>query len=191
MSESAVEQRPDSTKPLLLIDVDGVLNPLGKIKPDAGFEEHRLAGFPVRLNKAHGPALLAFADRFELVWATTWEHQANELIGPRIGLPELPVIEFDFAASKGSKLPDVERYAADRALVWLEDDYSMYEAWALRRNLHIPTCIVKVNVLAGLIERDLAFVKRFAAKLADERYGQAQVGADKNVSADIGNSARD
>jgi hypothetical protein len=29
-----------------------------------------------------------------LVRYTTWEHESNEFIGPRIGLPELPVIEF-------------------------------------------------------------------------------------------------
>jgi hypothetical protein len=28
----------------------------------------------------------------ELVWATTWPAEANEVIAPRLGLPELPVV---------------------------------------------------------------------------------------------------
>ena len=82
--------------PLLLIDVDGVLNPFAAKRCPAGYVEEQIAGFPVRLRAADGPALLAYADRFELAWATTWEDQANTEIGPRIGLPPLPVIHFDF-----------------------------------------------------------------------------------------------
>ena len=94
--------------PILFLDVDGPLNPFAA-KPTrrpSGYVTHRLmpAGWtgttrgrrpkPLRvwLNPDHGPALTGLP--VELVWATTWEHEANRLIGPRIGLPSLPVVEW-------------------------------------------------------------------------------------------------
>ena len=38
----------------------------------------------------------------QLVWATTWMEEANEVISPRLGLPRLPVVEW----------PDVEGRSA-------------------------------------------------------------------------------
>ena len=85
-------------KPLLLLDVDGPLNPWAA-KPTqrpAGYSTHRYTrpgaqrwDKPLRvwLHPGHGPMLLTLADRFELVWCTTWGAEANTWIGPRIGLP--------------------------------------------------------------------------------------------------------
>lgn len=84
-------------KSLLLIDVDGPLNPWaasGRTNQKNGYTRYRIDGYTVYLKRAHGQQLLALTDVFDLVWCTTWEHQANIEIGPRIGLPELPVIEF-------------------------------------------------------------------------------------------------
>lgn len=74
-------------KPLLLIDIDGPLNPYGG-KPQRrreGYTTHRMrpSGWthdkPLRvwLNPGHGEELLALADRYELVWATTWKGEAD------------------------------------------------------------------------------------------------------------------
>lgn len=153
-------------RPVLLIDVDGVLNPFAARRTKPAFTMHQLAGYPVRLNPAHGPALLAFADRFDLVWATTWEDQANTLIGPILGLPKLPVIHFDFAASKDHKWPDIDRFIGDRPAIWLEDDARVGDnAWAQRRNLKIPTRIIKTNPGSGLLPEHLAVIERFATRL--------------------------
>src|ERR1044072_5889410 len=90
------------TRPLLLLDVDGPLNPW-MAKPSRrpeGYSTHRMrpSGWeqpyqkPLRvwLNHGHGADLLALP--YSLVWATTWAHEANEWIGPHLGLPELPFI---------------------------------------------------------------------------------------------------
>src|SRR5690606_20586468 len=63
-------------------------------------ERRRLAGLglpgrpakPLRvwLDPDHGPALSALP--FDLVWATTWEEEANAFVAPLLGLPELPFI---------------------------------------------------------------------------------------------------
>lgn len=133
------------TKPLLYIDVDGPLNPYNAKphrRPD-GYETYRMMPpiwiaqhegmgrvTPLRvwLNAAHGPQLLALADRFELVWATTWEHDANEYIGPKIGLPVLPVVEWDdrprLDAIHGTfwKTKQLVGHADGRPFAWVDDD---------------------------------------------------------------------
>ncbi|MFC5664552.1 hypothetical protein ACFP3U_16355 [Kitasatospora misakiensis] len=104
-------------RPLLLVDVDGPLNPYAA-KPyrrPEGYLTHRLLtprweaaerrrlrayGLPnkpvkplrVWLNPDHGPALATLP--FDLVWATTWEAEANDFVAPLLGLPELPVINW-------------------------------------------------------------------------------------------------
>ncbi|MFC7717474.1 HAD domain-containing protein [Nonomuraea recticatena] len=83
-------------KPLLLVDVDGVLNPFSRASPDFRRYECTIGpdSYTVHLNLRHGARLmeLALKTGSELVWATTWEHNANEWIAPRLGLPELPVV---------------------------------------------------------------------------------------------------
>jgi hypothetical protein len=113
---------------LLLLDVDGPLNPYaakGFARPAgyvtyletpggewvSGRRVRRTRGNRVRLHPGHGALLRALADEtgLELVWATAWEHSANRRVAPAIGLDDLPVIEFPAT--------DVERDSRGR-LTW-------------------------------------------------------------------------
>ena len=80
-------------RPLVLVDVDGVLNPARSHAP--GYRgrwvfpcgvAHRLL-----LNPAHGPLLteLARVAGAELVWASYWRNRANTWVAPWVGLPPL------------------------------------------------------------------------------------------------------
>ena len=53
----------------------------------------------VWLHPGHGPTLMTLADRFNLVWCTTWGAEANTWIGPRIGLPVLDWAAFGVSAA--------------------------------------------------------------------------------------------
>jgi hypothetical protein len=114
-------------RPLLLIDVDGVLNPYvrpGAAPPD-GYAVHHLGGQRVVLSFQHGAWLHELAEQFDLAWVTAWEAEANSLIGPMIGAPpDLPVIQFHERLVDGWiwKLPAVRRFAEDRPMAWLDDD---------------------------------------------------------------------
>jgi hypothetical protein len=121
-------------KPLLLIDVDGVLNPFGFWEPLPNeFVKYSIKvndgrTFSVHLNAEHGKRLLDLSDRFELTWCTTWVHEANEKIGPKIGLPELPVVEWNNVQPQWAigdlcwKTLDVIDYTVERPFVWLDGD---------------------------------------------------------------------
>ena len=90
-----------SSLPLLLLDVDGVLNPFAAPACPPGYTEHEFfpGEDPVRLCTAHGPWLQELATRFQIVWATAWGADANRLLAPLLQIPDLPVIRFPPARS--------------------------------------------------------------------------------------------
>ena len=156
-------------KPLLVLDVDGPLNPyLADPVPD-GYEVHDLLGYRVLLNPSMGPELTAFADLhgMELAWATTWEHDANRYIGPLIGLPELPVIEWGLNA-KFWKFNGVLEYAGDRPLAWLDDDFRHFpheEDWFRRERDWVPTLLHEVDPAVGITDLDLEAIEEWVKSL--------------------------
>lgn len=162
----------DASRPLLLLDVDGPLNPFRATKPE-GYTAHKLptagSSFQVWLNHGHGAMLLDFAGQhgFELVWCTTWEHDANKYVGPHIGLPVLPVIEFGFTATDW-KFGAVLRYADRRPLAWLDDDFELFDPEQqafLEERGDTPTLLHLVSPEIGLTANDLTTVAEWSAQL--------------------------
>ena len=157
----------NDTRPILAVDVDGVLNSLSLTRlPPSGWRDAKATDslgveYPIRYNPAHGPALLAVAEQAgaELVWLTTWQERANEAIAPLVGLPALPVIPLprEWRGSPRSvgviKAAALIRYAGNRPAVWLEDETDAPEALSSWQTPHL---VVPVNWRTGLQCRDLA-----------------------------------
>ncbi|QNE78395.1 hypothetical protein F0344_30700 [Streptomyces finlayi] len=157
-------------KPLLLIDIDGPLNPyLALSRPGTpdGYHMHlmRPSGWtegpalPVLLSPGHGGALLALAERYELAWASTWMAEANEWIAPPLGLPPLPYIEWPTLLGSAPdgvywKTRHVVDYAAGRPFAWIDDEITERDrTWVAA---HHPSrwMLRRIDPWTGLEEAD-------------------------------------
>lgn len=151
-------------RPLLLVDVDGVLQPVGRAVPP-GYERFADDSSEVVLCLQHGVWLARLSTSFDLVWATTWGATANRAIGARLGLPELPHVHLPNLPRSGTrKLGAVAEYVGDRAAAWIDDElYEDAVAWAVDRPA--PTLLRRTAPGVGLVESDVQALAAFAAGL--------------------------
>lgn len=115
----------------------------------------RPAAGTVWLNPEHGVWLSEVVDRgVELAWATSWGVRAADWIAPRLGLPQMPVIDVPNhgpAFGWSAKCGPISDWVADRPLAWLDDQFGGKEfGWAEDRHDGIPTLIVPVGAGEGL-----------------------------------------
>jgi hypothetical protein len=162
-------------RPVLAIDVDGVLNACGHGDPPPGWRDVRIAGLRVRCNPAHGAQLLVIAleSDAELAWCTFREQAANEHVSPLLGLPDLPWVPMapGRAGLKFSqyrplgviKAIALAAWAGDRPVCWLEDEPDAGAALAARHRA--PHLVIEVDERAGLQEAHLERARAWLAAL--------------------------
>lgn len=147
-----LDRRVPAERPLLLLDVDGVLNPFASDVCPATYQEYPFFPDeePVRLCPAHGDWLRELASRFEIVWATGWGDEANRLIAPVLQLPQLPVVPFPpIPFEPREKVPVIAVYVGSRPAVWIDDAFTPDGyAWASTRES--PTLLIDVDPAEGL-----------------------------------------
>lgn len=154
--------------PLLFLDVDGPLIPFGGQYQPVGDHDGRrltpalaraLASNPLlhRLDPRCGRWLAALP--CELVWATTWMAEANEVIGPLLGLPELPVVHWtddaDRAGSRHWKTRGLVDWAAGRCFVWVDDEITDADRWWVAAHHRAPALLHRVDPRRGLTRDDI------------------------------------
>jgi hypothetical protein len=159
-------------RPLLAVDVDGVISLFGFDEPPArGAARFELIDGMVHcISLAVGERLHRLSESFDLIWATGWEEKANDYMPNLIGLPELPVLHFKGAARFGSahwKLEPLDTYSKGRAVAWIDDSFddSCYE-WA-RQRAH-PTLLVATEPAIGLEEAQTEALLAWAGTLKNE-----------------------
>lgn len=146
---------PPGIRGLLLLDVDGPLNPYNAKawrRPDgyrsyrhtrdgrwySGRDFRRHKGMRVWLNPEHGHQILELAadTKLQPVWATSWLGNANKLVSPAIGLPSLPVIDFPaedldrsgnaaWLAEGRWKYGGISSFVGHLPLAWLDDEHDL------------------------------------------------------------------
>jgi hypothetical protein len=156
-------------KPMLAIDIDGVISLFGaENPPDRAFTKLELVdGVPHLISLPTGDRLRRLEEHFELVWASGWEDKANFYLPSLLGLPELPHVTFDGAVREGAahwKLGPLEEFAAGRPLAWIDDnfDQSCYD-WAQARPE--PTLLVVTEPQLGLEEAHVDALNAWAGSL--------------------------
>lgn len=146
-------------RPLLLLDVDGVLVVVPGLSDDVGSDP------ALTLPPGAGEWFAQLAEAFDIVWATTWIDMANRVVAPRLGLPPLPAIAFRLdARAPTSKLRSVIDSVGDRPCAWLDDDlHEDADTWAAGRE--VPTLLIHVEGGTGLTRRHVDRLLGWAAML--------------------------
>lgn len=174
-----------TTKAVILLDIDGVLNPFLRCRPPfCRCHRHwrRFRTHPdgylskIVLNPAHGRLLRALAAETdsELVWSTMWQEHANDWVGPRLGLPALPCVPIPPLPSPlpvprpGSqpsttlgawKARHVAAWAktAGRPFVWFDDEIDVTEHLSRHAGARPfgPHLVVQVDGRTGLTDDHL------------------------------------
>jgi hypothetical protein len=160
-------------RPLLLIDVDGVISLFGfdpAQRPAGQFLT--VDGIVHFLSAGAGGHLRRLSGAFEPAWCTGWEEKADEYLPSALGLTErFPHISLDGAAPALAghwKLDAIDRYAgAERPVAWIDDAHDeRCETWARARRA--PTLLVSTDPATGLteahVERLLAWARELAAR---------------------------
>jgi hypothetical protein len=159
-------------KPLLLVDIDGVLSLWGfdpNMRPDGTFAT--VDGAVHFLSDQAGRHLLALMEDFAPVWCSGWEEKANEYLPHALGIGPYPHISFDEHAQPGTttpghwKLGAIDAYVGpDRPLAWVDDAFNAacFE-WAEQRAA--PTLLVATDPATGLVATHAERLRSWAQAL--------------------------
>lgn len=189
-------------KPVLMLDVDGVLAPFGTDEwcPD-GYYERRFGGMSVYLSDHNATRLARLRQYVDLMWATAWEDQANELLLPSLSLEApLPCIYFDHRIeNRGEgpevqgasrrlketifdpgvrtwKLPWIRQWAEmnpTRPFIWVDDEIDK-DAFSWADEREIPTLMLRANPCVGFTDAHADLIEQWAKDL-DEKEEVADV----------------
>lgn len=109
------------------LDVDGVVSPLpGTSRYWGDWEEVPFFFGALYLSKALGSALASLGSK--LVWLTTWEDMANDVVSRYFGWEPLPVVHEPEGARRWWKLEAVHGLWAEehRPFIWADDHISRH-----------------------------------------------------------------
>jgi len=150
-------------KPLLLLDVDGVLNGL-VMKLPAGWETGMFNGYRICWDPSVVSRLRALHDegRVEIQWLTTWCEDADRLLAEPMGLPRGLVTHSEH---RTERLPgwwklhharEIAESDPDRRIVWIDDDHGPYDreahGWV---QAHPNVLAVRPDFRTGLTHAEL------------------------------------
>lgn len=151
---------------VILLDVDGVLNPEVTRDSSAMVNNHRLVVPPSRAELVRDLGSLA-----KIVWATTWDRGSLHQLSADLGVDiagKVPLARMDWKRPT-PKLPAVERWIARMQatgdlswdmLVWIDDDLGPDAIeWAGEQKT--PTNLICTSPLEGLQSRHVQAVRRW------------------------------
>jgi hypothetical protein len=150
----------------VFLDVDGTLLPFGA-SATLPATSGALGGSPLlgRLDRTYGARLSALP--CDLVWATTWMHEANEILAPLLGLPELPVLDWpelsiaDRYFTLHPKTRSLVAWAGAADFAWIDDEITEADREWVAEHHPGEALLLQVDPYRGLTGRDLAILEHW------------------------------
>lgn len=159
-------------RPLLCLDVDGVINLLDVAPGDVsgGVRFELIDGVPFALVAGIRDRLARLQAVTEPVWVTGWGARANRALAPVLGLDPLPEVEFTQPGGRHNaywKVEGVDEFAGRRPLAWLDDSFDdRCLKWAQRRErAGHPTLLVPVDPASGLSDDEVSRIVAWSQDL--------------------------
>ena len=154
-------------KPLLFMDIDGVLSLFGfasDSRPPGTWLN--VDGIVHLISATAAEHLQRLGAAYQVVWCSGWEEKANEHLVAALALGgPLPYLTFPPGdGARHWKLSAIEAHAARRPLAWVDDAHDEgCHAWAARRDA--PTLLVATDPVVGLVEAQVCELERWAREL--------------------------
>jgi hypothetical protein len=154
-------------KPVLLLDLDGVLNPFAATSCPDGYLEHEFypGEGPGRYCLEHADWIRELAEVADVRWATAWGDEANTIYAPKLGLDPLPFVTFPpLPFLPEQKVPAIAAAVGDRPVAWIDDNHTdAGRRWAADRDA--PTLLVPIEPSTGWTRSDVDAVLKWCAEL--------------------------
>ena len=154
----------------VFLDVDGVLSPVVPPRSDHWDDWERIEGIPFHLVLSRQMAARIADLDAEIIWLTTWEHDANAVVADYLGWEPHDVLERKGSRGEWWKLEALaERIESDpRPFVWVDDELERrkrdVEPWL--RGLDVPVLPLAPRSEVGLTESQITEIERFVAEHA-------------------------
>jgi hypothetical protein len=168
-----------SNRPLVLVDIDGVLNVFNARWLGRHQFLARAGAYTVVLDRRHPGWFRTLAEHAELRWATMWQAEAATIFGrvANIGT-DWGYLDFDSVWMRrtvgrtgvgvgGYKWPLIEQCGqSSRPLIWIDDDMTdRHLAWAERRAAAgDPTLFIRTDPSSGFTKKQFQTVLQFVAR---------------------------
>lgn len=170
----------DQQKPLLLMDIDGVLNAFSA-KDHTVYRQDRALGFWLMLHRSHPEWVAELEAEFEVMWATMWQDQ-SPAFAERAGFGhDWEYIDFDHYWNAEQRKPGLRtgngvgnyKHAgivatlADRPGAWIDDDMTPQQIrWASSRSQWgTPTLFIQPAASHGMLRKHVDLLLEFASNV--------------------------
>ncbi len=156
-------------RPILFVDVDGVISTWGFDHLDPPGSLHNIEGIVHHISPHAAECMHALLPHFEMIWATGWGSRANDHLPYLLGLPhEFEVVDFKVAPSlDGSghwKLEALTARARETPAAWIDDGHDeACEEWASARGA--PTLLVPTEASVGVTPDHVETLVRWSRTL--------------------------
>lgn len=165
-----------NSKPMLLVDIDGVLNAFDARGSTKGYARTQANGYRLTYRPEWAVWINKLSRLSDPIWATMWQENARSSFAPATGIGVGIKDHIDFRAHNrdgfgrrtgwgvgGFKHPGVVATVGDRPFCWIDDDLEPWQYdWALERTESgIPTLLVQPNSAVGLTAGHVRQIERF------------------------------